>query len=68
MLKSYRIDTTKRLASATFAGTMTVEDIEAYAAQLRADRRFSPTYSEIVDLTQVEKSRGKYPAAYDRGG
>lgn len=54
MLISCVIDPLKCLVSAKFGGTLTLEDVELYDAQLRADRRFSPRYSEIVDLTQLE--------------
>jgi hypothetical protein len=54
MLTSYVVDPLKCLVSAKFGGTLTLEDVEFYDTQLRADEQFSPRYSEIVDLTQVE--------------
>jgi hypothetical protein len=54
MLASCVVDPFKCLVSAKFTGTVTLEDVELYDAQLRADKKFSPRYSEIVDLTQVE--------------
>lgn len=55
MFTSCVIDPLKCLVSAKFTGILTLEDVELYDAQLRADQRFSPRYSEIVDLTQVER-------------
>jgi len=55
MLKSCIVDPVKCLVSAQFTGTLALEDIEFYDTQLRAHQEFSPRYSEIVDLTQVEK-------------
>jgi hypothetical protein len=54
MLNFYRIDITKRLVLVKFTGSWTPEDIESYLARLHADQRFSPTYDEIADLTEVE--------------
>jgi len=55
MLKSCVIDPVNGLVSAKFTGILTLEDIELYDTQLRAHEEFSPRYSEIVDLTRVEK-------------
>jgi len=38
-----------------FAKKLTVQDIERYAKLLQINPSFRPTYSEIVDLTQVEE-------------
>jgi hypothetical protein len=45
----------KRLVIVRFASTLTLESIERYATRLRTDPAFDPDFSEIVDLTGVEK-------------
>jgi len=52
-LPHYVLDPGKRLVSVKFQRKVTVHDIEKYAASLRADPRFKPEFSEIVDLTEV---------------
>ena len=52
---AYAIDTAKRLVTVRFAETLTFDDIEDYASALRADRRFDPNFSELVDLRDVEE-------------
>ncbi len=50
----YFIDTAARLVSARFEGILTFGRIVHYASSLGADPRFSPSYSEVVDLRGVE--------------
>lgn len=50
----YSIDTAARLVTARGSGQLTFGAIVSYASSLRADRRFSPAFSEIVDLQLVE--------------
>lgn len=50
----YEIDKEARLVSARACGRLTFSVILNYASSLRIDRRFSPTFSEIVDLRSVE--------------
>jgi hypothetical protein len=50
----YSIDTADRVVTARGSGKLTFTAISSYAASLRADPRFSPTFSEIVDLRSVE--------------
>ncbi len=52
---AYTIDPAKRLVSVKFASKLTVGDIEAYAIALCAHPLFEPSFSEIVDLCQVEE-------------
>ncbi len=52
---AYTIDPTKRLVSVKFASKLTVHDIKTYAASLRGHPLFEPSFSEIVDLCQVEE-------------
>jgi hypothetical protein len=50
----YSIDTGARLVSARIVGILTFGRIVHYASSLRADPRFSPAFSELVDLRGVE--------------
>jgi len=50
----YEIDAAAGLVSAKASGTLTFFAIANYASSLRLDRRFSPGFSEIVDLRSVE--------------
>ena len=51
----YTVDAEKKLVVVTFAKELTVQDIERYADLLQTDPSSRPTYSEIVDLKQVEE-------------
>jgi hypothetical protein len=51
----YSVDAEKRLVAVTFGKKLTVSDIERYAKLLQLNASFRPTYSEIVDLRQVEE-------------
>ncbi len=50
----YSIDTAARLVSVRVEGILTFCTLVNYASSLRADPRFSPAFSEIVDLRGVE--------------
>ncbi len=50
----YSIDTAARVVSARVEGVLTFGGIVHYASSLRADPRFSPAFSELVDLRGVE--------------
>lgn len=52
--RDYELDAGKRLVSVRFHRQVTVQSIETYAASLRADPRFDPDFSEIVDMSDVE--------------
>jgi hypothetical protein len=52
---TYAIDLQNRFVLVKFTGRMTFHDIEDYALHLRANPRFSPSLSEIVDLRDVEQ-------------
>jgi hypothetical protein len=52
---TYSIDVQKRFVLVKFTGRVTFDDIEDYALDLRANPRFSPSLSEIIDLRDVEK-------------
>ena len=51
----YTVDAEKRLVAVTFGKKITVCNIERYAELLQLHTSFRPTYSEIVDLTEVEE-------------
>jgi hypothetical protein len=52
---TYFIDLENRFVLVRFTGTITFQDIKDYAGHLRADPRFRPSFSEIVDLRNVEE-------------
>jgi hypothetical protein len=52
---TYSIDLQNRFVLVKFTGRVTFDDIEDYALDLRANPRFSPSLSEIIDLRDVEK-------------
>lgn len=45
----------RRLVIVKFGKRLTIRDVEQYAARLRANPAFSPSFSEIVDLTEIEE-------------
>ncbi len=51
----YVLDAEKRLVVVKFRKKVTVQDIESYAAGLRAHPQFKPDFSEIADLSKVEE-------------
>ncbi len=51
----YEIDVGRRVISVKFRKSVTVREIEKYAASLRADPLFDPDFSEIVDMSDVEE-------------
>ncbi len=53
-LSNYVLDPEKRLVSVKFGKSLTVDDIESYAAALRANPLFHSDFSEIADLSEVE--------------
>jgi hypothetical protein len=50
----YSIDSAARLVSVKFSNKLTFFNIVNYASSLRVDPRFSPAFSEIVDLRFVD--------------
>lgn len=50
---AYVIDQERRLVITTGSGLLTAPEIQAHAAQLKADLRFDPAFRELVDLTPV---------------
>ncbi len=51
----YVIDAALRIVIVKFGRDILFEDIERYAARLRADRAFQPSFAEIADLRGVEE-------------
>ncbi len=49
------INTSSKLVSVKFGKKLTFGDIERYAKRLQLNPQFRPSYSEIVDLTEVEE-------------
>ena len=52
---TYSVDLQNRFVLVKFKGRITFHDIEDYALDLRANPRFSPSLSEIIDLRDVEE-------------
>ena len=52
---TYTIEPQDRLVASQFCGVLSVRGLEMYAASLRADRRFDPTFAELVDLRKVDE-------------
>lgn len=53
-LAAYRIDPNRRMVVVRFGKTLRVRDISSYADSLRSNPLFDPSFSELVDLSQVE--------------
>jgi hypothetical protein len=51
----YLIDTERRLVIVKFGTLLSRRDIERYAMLLKADPKFRPEFSEIVDLADVRQ-------------
>ncbi|HEX4784083.1 MAG TPA: hypothetical protein VH350_07045 [Candidatus Sulfotelmatobacter sp.] len=51
----YAIDPEEKLVLVSFGKKLTVQQIKRYSDLLQINPSFQPTYSEIVDLTQVEE-------------
>ncbi|MGB8060664.1 MAG: hypothetical protein WCF26_02055 [Candidatus Sulfotelmatobacter sp.] len=52
---TFNVDSAQKLVIVRFGKTVTVRDIERYAARLRKNPAFQPLFSEITDLRDVEK-------------
>ncbi len=52
---TFKVDSEQKLVVVRFGKTVTVGDIERYAARLRENPAFQPLFSEITDLRGVEK-------------
>ena len=56
MPATYRIDVVRRLVLSRAWGVYTVQDLFDHFAMLAADPAFDPTFSQIVDLREVERT------------
>lgn len=52
---TYTIEPQDRLVASQFCGVLSARGLEMYAASLRADPRFDPTFAELVDLRKVDE-------------
>ena len=55
MPATYRIDAERRLVLSRVWGVFTAEDLKNHYTTLAADPAFDPTYSQLVDLRDVER-------------
>jgi hypothetical protein len=55
MPAEYVIDSERRLVIVRFGKRLTVNAIDRYAAMLRGNSSFQPSFSEIADLSDVEE-------------
>jgi 3'-phosphoadenosine 5'-phosphosulfate sulfotransferase (PAPS reductase)/FAD synthetase len=53
----YELIPQERLVTVKFGKLVTMREIESYVTGLRADPRFDPSLSEIVDFSEVEEFR-----------
>ena len=51
----FQIDVEKQLVTVKFGTRVSVDEIVAYASELRSHPAFQPTFSEIVDLRKTEE-------------
>lgn len=54
-LAEYVVDSERQLVIVKFGRKLTVGSVEHYAATLRADQSFRPSFSEIADLSKVQE-------------
>ena len=55
MPATYRIDAERRLVLSRVWGVFTAQDLTNHFTTLAADPAFNPTYSQLVDLRDVER-------------
>ena len=51
----YKIDSERRLVLTTGSGVLTMAEAQAHQSKLLQDPDFDPSYSQLMDLTGVEK-------------
>lgn len=51
----YEVVAEEQLVTVKFGARVSIREIAAYAEALRADPRFEPGFSELIDLTEVEE-------------
>ncbi len=52
----YRIDRGRRIVEVSFKGRLTVAELLAHSAKLRADPDFDPTFAELADCRAADPS------------
>jgi hypothetical protein len=57
------VDPKHRIVIAKFGGDLTMADAERFAADLRNNPAFDPSFSELSDLTEVENPQIDYASA-----
>ena len=53
---TYTIDSKRRMVFTTMSGVLSFEQVVAHAVALKADARFHPSFSEVLDLRCVSQS------------
>lgn len=53
----YEVIAEERLVCVKLGRRVTIDEIAAYVSTLKADPQFDPSFSEIIDLTEVEEFR-----------
>jgi len=59
----FSVDPRQHLVTVKFDGPVSLNDLETYMHRLRTHPAFDATFSELVDLTEVESSQLDYKAA-----
>jgi hypothetical protein len=57
------VDSKNRVVIAKFGGRLTIAEAEQYAADLRNNSSFDPSFSELADMTEVEDPQIDYASA-----
>ena len=57
------VDSKNRIVIAKFGGRLTIAEAEHYAADLRNNTSFDPSFSELADMTEVENPQINYASA-----
>jgi hypothetical protein len=57
------VDSKNRIVIAKFGGRLTIADAERFAADLRNNPAFEPSFSELSDLTEVDDPQIDYASA-----
>jgi len=57
------VDPKNRIVIAKFGGNLTVADAARFAADIRNNPAFDPSFSELSDLTEVENPQIDYASA-----
>ena len=63
MANYWIVDPKNRIVIAKFGGNLTVADAARFAADIRNNPAFDPSFSELSDLTEVENPQIDYASA-----